>query len=212
MDIRLNNPVILDRRHIGICASQEYTVGLFEVLRIEHRIESIVWIRAVVSPFRDWIRACAQLTDDLPLVSTDERINLLCGNHFRLDQIGRVSASLRRIPYTVSFWDPSECFPVYTLFPDNRLPWLHTVRSAYMLPFMVAPPPRLGTVYAPRVPRDLAADAVCAITLEPLTPADAHWTSCGHAFSSAIFRALETSPRCPLCRAPCSAADIEMSS
>lgn len=215
MDIRLRTLHAHGRQYIGICASQNHVVGLFEIFYIQQdsgqRVDSIVWIRAVKSPLQDWVRPQAELEDDLSVYDPVpvQQIRLLCDNHLYHDPSGEIQlyqvapATLQRLPYSVCFWEDSDSYPVFTIHPENRLPWRHTVRSAFRLPYTPLP---IARQHAPRI---LENDAVCAISLEPLTDSMAHWAPCGHAFSEAIFRALETAQRCPLCRAPCNAEDIQ---
>ena len=209
MNVRLNS-MNGGRYFVGILEQQNHCIGLFEILRIQQmrdsNVERIVWIRSVVSPFSNWVIPRAQLISD-PFVfgPNSEAIDLLCGDSLRFNENGQIHrhlislASLTRIPYNVSFWEHTDNYPVYTLYPDNRLPWDFTVRSHYI-------PPQQNRVEEPvrveRRTRRLSVDAVCPITLEPLSVDDAVWTPCGHAFSSALYRALAIDARCPMCRAP----------
>ena len=231
MDIRLNPP-FFGRTYIGILAQQGHMIGLFEIMRIlqitDGHTHEITWIRSVRSPFSDWVRPQALLEDDPNLYrSENSQIELICCDYLRLNGSGLIyrnsvtPASLTRIPYTVSFWEQSDLFPVYTLFPDHGLPWNHTVSSSYRTPFhtvsfqtstgVAAAAPRTQRVTSTVAarPRRLSTDSICPITFEPLTAETAYWTPCGHAFSEAIFRALVTDARCPMCRGACCADDLE---
>ena len=223
MDIRLNNiPLTNGRCYIGIAAQQEYVVGLFELVRIHQLNHSnlLYWIRPFVSPLYDWVRPIATFENDLTVFGPQHsQIELITGNNLRLNSEGRINtisctqAHLTRIQYTVSFWEQSDLFPVFTVFPDHNLPWQHTVRCTFrlplpdwrMLPTRPTPPPRQRS----NRPRRLSVDAVCSISLESLTIDDAHWLPCGHAFSSAIYFAIGADARCPLCRSACTLAEID---
>lgn len=219
MAIRLT-PSNSGRNYVGIVAQQQRMIGLFEILRIQQCVngstQTVVWIRSVRSPFSAWVRPHAILEDDPYIFGVDNNhIELLCEGHLRLNAEGRIYqnsvmyASLTRIPYNVSFWEQEDIYPVYTLFPDYRLPWSHTIRSSYNLPFQ-NPVVQTSIMPSPqRVrPRSLSVDAICPITFEPLTNETAYWTPCAHAFSHAIFRALAHDARCPMCRTPCTDEQI----
>ena len=186
--------------------------------------QTIVWIRSARSPFSNWVRPVATLEHDFGFHGPENvHIQLHTGDSLQLNHVGCVApylltpANLTQIQYTVRFWEGADCFPVYTLFPDRRLPWGNTIRSAFRLPLpdwrsvpaalVPASPDQARRIISDR-PRRLSIDAVCPISLEPLTMADAHWTPCGHAFSTALAHALAADPRCPVCRAQCSLEDV----
>lgn len=220
MDVRLT------QRHNGRCyisimSQQQRIIGLFELIRIQQyihgSINTVMWIRSVVSPFNDWVRHRASLENDPQFFETQiEHVELLCDDHLRLNTDGHIyqnsviHALLTRMPYIVSFWEQNDFFPVYTISSDYRLPWARTVYSNYIIPSIEIPPTlpfqtesvNTSTLYS--IPND----DICPITLEPLCIETTYWTPCGHAFSEAIFRALTLDERCPLCRSACVSDDI----
>jgi hypothetical protein len=225
MDIRLNNVGLGgERRFIGIVARQNTLVGLFEILRIlqivNGRNENIYWIRSSRSPVSDWVRPRAVLTIDPSFYENQSsQIQVIFEENLRINSSGQISrnlisyAFLERVHYTVSFWEQMDSFPVYTLFPDSRLPWSNTIRSPFYISEPLVPAALATVQYASSTPtrrtdtrrrRRLSDSAVCPITLEPLHSDEVYWTPCDHAFSVALLQALEVDERCPLCRAPCS--------
>jgi hypothetical protein len=212
---------------VGIIAQQSYTIGLFEIFFLVQpdRRERVAWIKPYRSPFSEWVRPQAIMEED-PVLPTmiRESVDLLCADFLRMDRAGRISstvltpATLLRIPYVVSFWEQTDLFPVFTLYPDHRLPWSYTTRAPISVPRaqprdlvfrprpLAAAPATAGAVAAPTrtaVVGELEEDAICPISMEPLVAAEAVWTPCGHAFSCLLAHALERDARCPLCRAPC---------
>lgn len=229
MDIRLNNiPLTNGRCYIGIAAQQEYVVGLFELVRI-HQVghessDSVCWIRPFHSPLSDWVRPIATFENDMTIFSTQQtQIEFVTGNTLRLNREGRISTNLctpgnlTRIQYTVRFWEESDHYPVFSLFPDRMLPWQQTVRCAFRLPLpdwrmLPVRPTRDQTQPIRQIsnrPRRLSVDTICPISLESLTMEEAYWLPCGHAFSSAIYHAIGGDARCPLCRSDCELTEID---
>ena len=212
---------------VGIIAQQSYTIGLFEIFFLPQsgRRERIAWFKPYRSPFSEWVRPQAVLEEDPELLTmTRESVDLLTTDYMRMDREGRVynltRASLLRIPYVVSFWEQTDLFPVFSIYPDYDLQWSYTVRSSIHVPparprdliFLPRPLPAAASISAPRsvdsaVRRAsvgvLESDAICPISMEPLGQEEAVWTPCGHAFSDLLAHALERDARCPLCRAPC---------
>ena len=191
-------------------------------LRPKHRaMGTLVSIRPVLTP--DPVFFTIEV-ESLPVLDAERPVFNRWGA-IELDHV--IQSTLTRIPYVVQFWEDSEFVPVYTLFPDYALPWNRTLRSAVSLPthrpFEAVSVPRLrderptapgSTASRPAdwpVPLTelppLPADAICTITLDPLTVDTVYWTPCAHPFSVAILHALELNPRCPLCRRPCYASD-----
>lgn len=227
MDIGLSNVTPHGRCYIGIAAQQEYIIGLFELLRIQQdndgEQECIIWIRSAQSPFSAWVHPVATLENDFSVYGPERNNITLLNNNLQLNTSGRIQrhlltpAHLTRIQYTVSFWEQTEIFPVYTLYPDTGLPWQHTIRSAFQLPladWRSLPRPLVRSELnqqrrsTSERPRRLSEGAVCPISLESLTMEDAYWTPCGHAFSAAICHALAADARCPLCRSSCALEEI----
>ena len=215
---------------VGIIAQQSYTIGLFEIFFLVQpdRRERIAWIKPHRSPFSEWVRPQAVMEEDPELPTMiRESVDLLCADFLRMDRAGRVSstaltpATLLRIPYLVSFWEQTDLFPVFTLYPDHRLPWSYTTRAPISVPhvrpraLVMRPRPAAAAATAATTRRTTVAavagtleeDAICPISMEPLTAAEAVWTPCGHAFSCLLAHALERDARCPLCRAPCEFSD-----
>ena len=210
---------------VGIIAQQSYTIGLFEIFFLVQpdRRERIVWIKPYRSPFSEWVRPQAVMEEDSELPTMiSESVDLLTADFLRMDRAGRVHslmpAVLLRIPYVVSFWEQTDLFPVFSLYPDYELPWSYTTRAPISVPYaqprdLVFRPRPLVAAPAAAAPTrtavvgELEEDAICPISMEPLTAADAVWTPCGHAFSCLLAHALERDPRCPLCRAPCEYTD-----
>jgi hypothetical protein len=212
MNSRLSEPTV------AILSQTSQTIGLFDIVRIIQADDAqcVTWLKPKRGLFEAWVAPHATLAPD-PILYTfaSEHILGLGSDNLHLTHTGRIqesrlhSASLTRVPYIVQFWEDLDCYPVYTLFPDTFLQWSRTIQSAVYSPRMRSPlaSPQISPVAARRrraVPRELSADAQCAITLEPLLLADAYWTPCGHAFSIALVHALERDKRCPLCRAVCS--------
>jgi hypothetical protein len=216
---------------VGIIAQQSYTIGLFEIFFLVQpdRRERIAWIKPYRSPFSEWVRPQAVMEEDPELPTMiRESVDLLTADFLRTDRAGRVHslipAVLLRIPYVVSFWEQTDLFPVFSLYPDYGLPWAYSVRAPIRVPQLLRQRPRdlvfRPAAAMPRLPfvpatapirtavvGVLEEDAICPISMEPLTAAEAVWTPCGHAFSCLLAHALERDPRCPLCRAPCEYTD-----
>lgn len=198
---------------------------------VDANVEQILWFRSARSPLTAWVRPRALLITDVEHSGIQqEHINLMCGDFLRMNRLGAVRgdqitpATLIKLPYRVSFWEDTPSYICYTVYPEWRLPWEYTIRSSFRLPVVedlmpavlprrhAAPPePAPTAVRSPRVderPRRLSEGAMCPITWEPLVLEETLWTPCSHAFSHAILRALETDPRCPLCRAACNVEDV----
>jgi hypothetical protein len=214
---------------IAILSQSSHTIGLFELFRI-HQGDApmITWVRPKRIELEAWIRPQAILGMDYRFISNNsETIQMLTSPILRLATDGTVSpnsvieANMVRLSYNVSFWEHMDQYPLYTIYPDDTLPWSQTVRTASSFLHIQQQPQRhlrlqqipftpsymafaSSSVHTPAVPvrRELV-DDVCPITLEPLSATTAYWTPCGHPFSAAIQRALSEDPRCPMCRAIC---------
>jgi len=207
---------------IAILAQNGNRIALFEHLRIHQTPHEVHLFRGARNPLAAWVAPRARLAEELysngPVSNTIVTFtapNLVFNQNGSVDNNLTTNTVLTRIPYVVSLWEQMELYPVFTLMPDNFLPWNRTLISNINIPrrtvnvnhFLLqnGPVPMLTD-------RTLAADAQCSITLEPLTADIAYWLPCGHAFSEAIFQAVNTDPRCPLCRRNASAEDILSSS
>ena len=208
---------------IAILSQSSNIIGLFDFYRIHQGGEPLVWIRPSSVSGRAQPQMLLYL-DTMTGMNVIERIRLFTSSVLRLTPNGDVDsnsiteASLTRISYTVSFFNNSEEYPLYTINPDNMLPWNQTLHTSntllhiqahrhYRLQNVPMTPSYMAIssnplLHLPNRPSRRAND-VCPITLDTLTPATTYWTPCGHSFSSAIQRALDEDPRCPLCRTNC---------
>jgi hypothetical protein len=222
---------------LAILRQDNQQIGLFDPLRIHQEIRGhshqILWLRPKHRAMGTLVSIRPVLTPDpvfftitvesLPVLDAERPVFNRWGA-IELDHV--IQSTVTRIPYVVQFWEDSEFVPVYTVFPDYALPWNRTLRSAVSLPIHrpleVLTVPRLRDNPRSTLLRDplrvrptepltdlppLPADAICTITLDPLTVETAYWTPCAHAFSISILQALELDPRCPLCRRYCYASD-----
>lgn len=197
---------------LAILAQNGREVGLFEHMRLIQNDEEIHWFLPVQNPLATLVSPQAQLIQDsLGTLSLSHRIQVLVSPNIVVDRNGLIAtqfsytASFARIPWIVGMWENHESFPLYTMYPEDGLPWITTIRSGVSLPWRVPTPPvyfRLQNLSVDRsaLRRSLSANARCPITLGPLSMEDAYWLPCGHAFSDAIFQAAARDARCPLCR------------
>ena len=209
---------------IAILAQNGNVIGLFEHLRIHQDIREIHLFRYTRNLFANRPMPVARLAEEVystgPVSNT---ITALTSPNIVLNQDGMIqensttTCSLIRIPYVASYLELMDIYPVYTLNPDHFLPWNRTMTtSMHTIPRRVINQRhfRLQNTLVPRtnIPRVLAADARCPITLESLTSDIAYWLPCSHVFSDAILQAVDLDPRCPLCRCTVSIEDIQTAS
>lgn len=187
---------------VAILAQNGHEIGLFEIFGIlQHDGQLIHYVKSVGGTRRQWVLPSVELIRTVMSGSSSSEIRVMVGDGIRVDANMTVwahqtfDATYSRLPYTVSFWDQSDIFPVYSMTPQYFLPWTTTIKSH------VGTRPR-------RVRNTLPDDAVCAISLMPLTMNKAYWLPCGHAFSDVIFTALSSDERCPLCRRPTLPEDV----
>lgn len=206
---------------IAILAQNGNSIALFEHLRINQTTQEVHLFRSTHNPLTAWVAPRARLAEELfsngPVSNT---IVTFTAPSLVFDQNGSIDSNLTtntvltRIPYVVSLWEQMGLYPVFTLMPDNFLPWNRTLISNLYIPrrTLNINHYRLQNSPAPTLTdKILADDARCPITLEPLTADIAYWLACGHAFSDAILQAVEIDPRCPLCRRAASISDISSS-
>jgi hypothetical protein len=236
----------MDSRLLAILRQDNQQIGLFDPLRIHQEFQGvpqhIYWFRPKHSVLETFVSSRPVLSPD-PVTFTiqSQPIMVLDAERPILDHYGAIrrdqlyNSTLVRIPYVVQFWEETDYVPVYTLFPDNSLPWHRTLRSSVHLSSPITRPFQQSfqrsplrsvttnsvTSYASSASSasassqtpilhdlpSLPADVACPITLETLTVSTVYWTPCQHAFSIAILQALELDSRCPLCRRYCSAED-----
>jgi hypothetical protein len=203
---------------IAILAQNGNSIALFEHLRINQNTQEVHLFRSTHNPLATWVAPRARLAEELfssgPVSNTIVTFtapNLVFNQNGAIDGNLTTNTVLTRIPYVVSLWEHMDLFPVFTLMPDNFLPWNRTLISNIYMPrrtlnvnhFLLQNSP-VPTI----TDRTLADDAQCPITLEHLTVDIAYWLACGHVFSDAIFHAVDIDPRCPLCRRATSINDI----
>lgn len=203
---------------IAILSQNGHTIGLFEHISIFQDTGELHLFNPVRNAISEWVRPRAELTrNGLHTVRSEIRMigseNLLVDSNTRVRSDQFYNGWLVQIPYTVTFWEQEDEYRVHTVTPDHFLAWnttLHTEVSTQNLYRQVIQPIHFrlqNNPVNPR-PRELADDAVCAITLLPLYKSTAYWLPCGHAFSDAILKALSHDERCPLCRRPTISDDI----
>lgn len=203
---------------IAILSQNGHTIGLFEHISIFQDTAEIHLFKSVRSAISEWVRPRAELTrNGLHTVRSEIRMigseSVLVDSHTRVRSDQVYNGWLVQLPYTVSFWEQEDEYRVHTVTPDHFLSYTTTIHSEVVtenLYRQVLQPIQFRLQNNPVIPRprELAEDAVCAITLLPLYKSTAYWLPCGHAFSDAILRALSLDERCPLCRRPTFSEDI----
>lgn len=215
------------RTVLAILSHASNRIGLFEKVRIHQEMNGegyyIEWLKPV---YGSQIRPRVQLLhDSLDTMHHDEmypiqHIQVVSTLYLRLNRQGSIlpniiqPSTLGRMPFLIQCSGYDEQYPVYTLHPDEFLPWNHTV----MCPLygtnnilVNARHPRVQNYGRPRaIPRSLSASAICPITRESITMSSAVWTPCRHAFSMALAEALERDPRCPVCRSGCTFEECDI--
>jgi len=225
---------------VAILSQTSLTIGLFEYYRIVQSVGSVItWIKPTQNPLSAWVRPRTLVTPAYYGTDISETLNIFCDPTIRLNTIGEFDTSyihtavLHKLSYNVSFYENDREYPLFTVTPDDFLPWNFTFHTSNTIRHIQQQPMRhyrlqnipltptymafltsTANIVDPSIvhPRPvLKDDDICPISLELLTKETVYWTPCNHGFSLAIKRALEEDPRCPLCRAICYFSECEKS-
>jgi hypothetical protein len=180
-------------------------IGLFDMFSID---ESIVWFRGILGDFGAWVRPSAQLFyKDIPSPFEKKALKIYTHEVLRYNTDGSLipnfiqTVQKTSLPYTVSFYEMNDVYPVFLIESNTMLPWSSALVA--LLRFNLPIYDYEDVFMQPVVPsrRAIPDNEVCPITLEGLCEETATWTPCNHIFTyEALDIALQRDPRCPLCR------------